>query len=229
MYLQKGAGTPERKHAYTCGNYRNRARNDYSCTTHYIRKTIIKELVLADLRRVLAYVRENESEFIRKATEYGDTEAKKAVALKRRELDKATARIRELDAVFRKLFEDSALGRLSDSQFVMLTSGFEDEKATLKEKAAVLEREVEAVAGRRADVNKFVKIVARYGSIHELTYENVHEFIDRILVHDLDREAGTRKIEIFYSFVGRVNSGEKPTTNVTHIRKEMIDVVSIAI
>ena len=28
MYAVRGAGTLERKHAYTCGNYRNRARND---------------------------------------------------------------------------------------------------------------------------------------------------------------------------------------------------------
>ena len=53
MYLQKGAGTPERKHAYTCGNYRNRARNDFLCTTHYIRKSVLKELVLADLQRII--------------------------------------------------------------------------------------------------------------------------------------------------------------------------------
>lgn len=52
MYAVRGAGTLERKHAYTCGNYRNRARNDMLCTTHYIRKSVLKELVLADLQRV---------------------------------------------------------------------------------------------------------------------------------------------------------------------------------
>ena len=70
----------ERKHAYTCGNYRNRARNDYSCTTHYIRKTVIKELVLADLQRVLSYVKTNESGFIQTATQHGDEEVKKKIS-----------------------------------------------------------------------------------------------------------------------------------------------------
>ena len=56
MYLQQGAGTPERKHAYTCGKYRNRIRTGELCTTHYIRKSVLKELVLADLQRVLSYV-----------------------------------------------------------------------------------------------------------------------------------------------------------------------------
>ena len=34
MYLQQGAGTLERKHAYTCGCYRNRIRTGEVCTTH---------------------------------------------------------------------------------------------------------------------------------------------------------------------------------------------------
>ena len=38
MYLQQGVSIPERKHAYTCGNYRNRPRKMTQCTTHYIRK-----------------------------------------------------------------------------------------------------------------------------------------------------------------------------------------------
>jgi len=229
MYAVRGAGTLERKHAYTCGNYRNRARNNFSCTTHYIRKSVIMELVLTDLQRVLSYVKGHEKEFIRKATEYGNREAKKELELKRKEFDKSTVRIKELDTIFCKLYEDNALGKITDQQFVMMTSGYEDEKKSLTERAAVLEREVNTVTGRKADVDRFIKIVGGYTDIQELTYENVHEFIDRILIHELDREAGTRKIEIFYSFVGRVDSGEEPTANISRIRKEMIDVKSIVI
>ena len=42
--------------------------------------------------------------------------------------------------------------------------------------------------------------------IDRMSYENVHEFIDRILIHELDRETNTRKIEIHYSFVGQVET-----------------------
>ena len=48
-----------------------------------------------------------------------------------------------------------------------------------------------------------------------MTYENVHEFIDRILIHELDRETNTRKIEIHYSFVGQVDTEQEPTQVVT--------------
>jgi len=229
MYLQKGAGTIERKHAYTCGNYRNRARNDYSCTTHYIRKTVIKELVLADLQRVLSYVKTHEGEFIQRATEHGDMEAKKALEQKRREYDKSAGRLNELDTLFRKLYEDNALGRISDQQFVMLTSGYDDEKKTLNTKLRELEQEIDTVAERKADVDKFVKIVRQYTDIQELTYENVHEFIDRVLIHEPDLETATRKVEVYYSFVGQIDSGDEPTENTSYIRREKRNVKSIVI
>jgi len=227
MYLMRGPSIEERKYAYTCGNYRNRARSNLECTTHYIRKSVLMDLVLGDLQRVLAYVQTQEREFVRRATEQGEKESQKALATQRRELDKAQARQRELDMLFRKLYEDNALGRISDQQFVMLTSGYEDEKATLTERIAGLEQEISAATDRKANVNRFLKIVRAYSDVQELTYENLHEFIDRILIHELDRETNTRKIEILYSFVGPIQGGEQ-VRRTHHYRQGKIDIDSFA-
>ncbi len=229
MYLQKGAGTPERKHAYTCGNYRNRARNDFLCTTHYIRKSVLKELVLADLQRIMSYVKGHEQEFIQTATECSEQAMKKALGHQRKELDKAEARLGEINLLFRKLYEDNALGRLSNEQFVFLTSGYEDEKAALTKRVAELRKELDTAAERSADVKRFVALVRRYTEISELTYENVHEFIDRILIYELDKNTNTRKIEIFYSFVGKVDTGDQPTESVSYFRQIGADVKSVVV
>ena len=229
MYLQKGAGTPERKHAYTCGNYRNRARNDFLCTTHYIRKSVLKELVLADLQCIMSYVKGHEQEFIQTATECSEQAMKKALGHQRKELDKAEARLGEINLLFRKLYEDNALGRLSNEQFVFLTSGYEDEKRELTKRAAELKKEIDTAAERSADVKRFVALVRRYTEISELTYENVHEFIDRILVYELDKNTNTRKIEIFYSFVGKVDTGDQPTESVSYFRQIGADVKSVVV
>ena len=45
-------------------------------------------------------------------------EARKALAQQQKELSKAQARMTELDTLFRKLYEDNALGRLTDERFV---------------------------------------------------------------------------------------------------------------
>ena len=182
MYLQQGAGTLERKHAYTCGRYRNRIRTGEVCTTHYIRKSVLKELVLG-----------------------------------------------ELDHLFRKLYEDNALGRLSDQQFTFMVSGYDDEKAALVEKIRGLEKEVSTVTERRDDVGRVVQIVRKYTDVQELSYEIVHEFIDRILVYELDKDTNTRKVEIYYSFVGQVDTGEAHTESVSFFRQIGADVKSYAV
>ena len=121
----------ERKHAYTCGRYRNRIRTGEVCTTHYIRKRVLKEFVLCDIQRVLSYVKAHEQQFIADATEYGDVNANRALWEKRSELDRVRSRMGDLDRLFRKLYEDNALGKLSDQQFTFMVSGYDDEKAAL--------------------------------------------------------------------------------------------------
>ena len=229
MHVIRGAGTLERKHGYTCGRYRNRIRTGPTCTTHYIRKTILKELVLGDIQRVTAYVNEHEQEFIETATELSDQAARKASAEQHHELDKAEARMIDLDILFRKLYEDNALGKLTDEQFIFLTSGYEEERKSLAARIVELRKAINTVTERSADVKRFLAIVHKYTQINELTYENVHELIDRILIHELDKETNTRKIEIFYSFVGKVDSGEKPVQSVSYFRQIGGDVTSIAI
>ena len=228
MHLRQGAGTPERKHAYICGAYRNRIRTGPVCTTHYIRKSVLKELVLGDIQRVMSFVNNREQEFIAAATEYGGQAAKKAAAQQRKELAKAEARMNELDVIFRKLYEDNALGRISEEQFAFLTSGYGEERKALSARIVELKKEINTVAERGADVKRFLDIVHRYTEINELTYENVHELIDRILIHELDKENNTRTIEIFYSFVGKVDSGERPVESVSYFRQIGADVTSIA-
>ena len=229
MYLQQGAGTLERKHAYTCGKYRNRIRTGEVCTTHYIRKSVLQELVLADLQRVLSYVRNNEQDFIETANEYNAKATQKALTQQRKELEKAQARMGELNLLFRKLYEDNALGKLSDEQFAFLTSGYDDEKKMLTHKIAELSTVIDTATERSTDVKRFVALVRKYTEINELTYENVHELIDRILIHELDKETNTRKIEILYSFVGRVESGDEPAESISYFRQIGADVKSFAI
>ena len=229
MYYQQGVNIEPRKFSYSCGAWRNRARTGSECTSHYIRKNVLLDLVLEDMRRVLQYVKEHEQDFICKATEYGDMEARKALAQQQKELFKAQARMTELDTLFRKLYEDNALGRLTDERFVFLTSGYEDEKKSLAARIDELQQQIATVTERKRDISRFIQIVGKYSDIQELTYENVHEFIDRILIHELDRETNTRKIEIHYSFVGQVDTEQEPTQVVNHDRRNMVDVKSIAI
>lgn len=112
-------------------------------------QNVLLDLVLEDMRRILRYVKEHEQDFICKATEYGDMEARKALAQQQKELSKAQARMTELDTLFRKLYEDNALGRLTDERFVFLTSGYEDEKKSLAARIDELQQQIATVTERK--------------------------------------------------------------------------------
>jgi hypothetical protein len=62
-----------------------------------------------------------------------------------------------------------------------------------------------------------VKIVDKYTEIIELNYEILHEFIDKIMVFEVDKASKTHKIEIFYNFIG-VASMATPVKNVGNIK-----------
>lgn len=203
MYLQQGVNIPERKYAYTCGNYRSRPGTLTQCTTHYIRKSVITELVLADLQRVLSFVKPHEKELIQTAANFGTQEILKTSEQEQKELASAQTRLAEIDTVFCRLYEDNALGKLSDEQFHFMTSGYEEEKKTLKERIAVLNSRIQTGREHNSDAEKFVLPVEKYTRIQELTYENVHEFIERILIYEPDRKNNTRRIEIFYNFTSK--------------------------
>lgn len=89
-------------------------------------------------------------------------------------------------------------------------------------------QELSSAVEYNADVKRFINLVHNYTEIKELTYENLHEFIDRILIHELDKETNTRKIEIYYSFIGKSGTGDKSTESTTHSQKK-IDITNLAV
>ena len=138
------------------------------------------------------------------------------------DIDYSVASFTDLDT-FKQYYDNNRV------DIAFLTSGYDEEKKTLPRRIAELSQEIDNATERSADVKRFVALVRRYTAIEELTYENVHEFIDRILIHELDKETNTRKIEIFYSFVGRVDTGDKPTESISYFRQIGADVKSYAI
>lgn len=199
MYLQQGAKTPGERHAYTCGRYRNRVRTGPRCTTHYIRKTVLKELILQDLQRMLSRIRPCEQELVLAAETYGKKALEKKLAQQKKELSRAQARRDEIAIFFKKIYEDNALGKLTDQQYTSLHSGYEEEAALLDCRISELLQQITETFSGSRDEKNWMEFVHRHTMIKELTYENIHEWIDRILIYEPDKETKTRRIEIYYS------------------------------
>ena len=121
--------------------------------------------------------------------------------------DAAEKRIAELSAIFKRLYEDSVTGRISDERFAELSADYEAEQKQVKSRAAELQAELAKAQEATVNAEKFMKVVRKYTSFEELTHTLLREIIEKIVVHECSYdENGTRRqdIDIYYSFVGKV-------------------------
>lgn len=120
----------KREQAYFfCSSFR---KNSDECSAHYIREKVVMENVLESMRRILLNVQAFEKEFARKQMECYSEDKKRELAEKRRELNKAKKRIAEIDGLIQKLYEDNAIGKISDERYATLSMSYEEEQQELK-------------------------------------------------------------------------------------------------
>ena len=67
-----------------------------------------------------------------------------------------------------------------------------------------------------SNVDKFISLVHKYTDFSELTTPMIHEFIDRIEVHEADKSTGerTQEIDIYLKYVGKLDV-PMPETPIT--------------
>lgn len=124
-----------------------------------------------------------------------------------RQLDKGERRLKDLETLFRRSFEELALGHLSNGQFQMLVRGYEQEKAELEAKAETLKDEIANRQDTLLNAERFRKLVDKYTDITELTPELVREFVERIEVHERSgrykKKHYTQQVDIYFNFIGQ--------------------------
>ena len=208
MYQQRYQTDKRRQDCYICGSYKKRTAD---CTAHFIRTDLLTAGVTENLRKVTQYAAKHEARFMKLLTEQNEDGSKRRNAAKKKELEAAEKRIAELSAIFKRLYEDSVAGRISDERFTELSADYEAEQKELKEKAAVLQGELSRTLEATANAEKFMKVVRKYTSFEELTPTLLREFVEKIVIHESEALDGKRRgklrrqeIEIYYSFVGKV-------------------------
>ena len=197
--------------AYTIGT----AHYKKVCSAHYIRTVVVRELVLSSIQRISGYVRENEDEFIEQIRKESAVQQDETAKSHKKLIAKNERRIAELDNLFRKVYEDNAIGKLSDERFEQLSSAYETEQAELKTQNSKLQIELDTFNEDSQKADKFIEIVRRYTEFGELTTPMLNEFVDKILVHQSDKSSGERiqKVDIFFNFIGNFAVPiEKPLT-----------------
>ena len=90
----------------------------------------------------------------------------------------------ELDAIFKKLYEDRILGQNTAEQFQMLSASYTDKKAKLTEDFPQREAEIQRLKEPVGNTAAFLDKAKRYTDIQALTPELLRLFIQKIVVHE---------------------------------------------
>ena len=194
-----------RKDAFICSTYRKKKKN--LCTEHAVKVNALEQIVLSDIRKVCAYVRQYEEEFVEDFRQCSVKESARQQAAARNELTKAESRLSEIEKIIVKLYEEKVCGRMSEDRFELLAKNYETEQAELKDKAVKLRTSLETAEETANSIAKFITLVRSYTEVAELTPEILNSFIDKIYIGKPERIDGQRvqEVKIVYKLVGAVN------------------------
>ena len=187
--------------SYGCSSYRQYTRN---CTMHYIRVSVVENLILETIREVSAYALSNEKEFVKKVREASDVQQEATMKEYRRRLGKAKRRHEELDDLVKKLYESFATGKIPEKHFDRLLSGYDNEQTALEAEMQELQTGLDRYGADSVRADRFLELVKRYTDFSELTTPMLNEFIEKVIVHEADKSTGDRvqKVDIYLNFIG---------------------------
>ena len=174
-----------------------------------IRECVLEEIVLEDIRRVTAMAREHAQEFAAYISTKQTAELRREIRRAELELSRKRKRSTELDVIFKRLYEDSVLGRITNEQFQSLSASYVEEREHLKASIPQQENELQQMKATISGTDNFIAKAKRYTDITELTPELLRLFIEKIVVHEEDvkwSKHAQQTVEIHYTDIGIVGN-----------------------
>ena len=190
---------------YRCSQYKE---NRGSCTIHFIRDSVLKKLVLDTIRKVAKYVQEFEPVFLYLFAEQNTLGREKSIRNMRQNIEKGKTRIKELDMLIERIYEDNVLGKISDERFLRMSANYESEQKELLATVESDEQTVKKAEQEKVDLKVFLDTIRQCTDLKELTPTIVNTLIKRIDVHNSVKDDNGVKhvpIDIFFTAVGIIN------------------------
>lgn len=191
---------------YTCGK-----RGKGECTPHHIREDELYAIILDDLRRVTHFARKKERQFAEYINRKNTTQLRQDITALQLEIETLRKRRNELTVLFKRLYEDNVLGRVTNEQFRLLSADYNAEQREIDEALPLKEERLEKLKSSSANVDAFIEKAKRYKTIDKLTPEIVRLFISRIEVGERavkHSRHSAQKIRIVYRDIGEWDHNE---------------------
>jgi len=196
-----------RQDHYVCAKYKS---GRGTCSAHYIREDVLRDVVLERIRAVTEYIRADVEGFQEEWLMCRREEQEKSIREDKRRLEKAKKRLADIDKLITRIYEDMVLGSLSQERYQKMLEGYEAEQTALNNEVIGLEDWVATREEMEDNVDQFLALMEKYVDIPELTTTIVNEFIKQIIVYAPDKSSGkrTQKVKIVFNFLEEVEVPE---------------------
>ena len=122
LVLHRASTMKRTEYNFKCYTYGKKGKT--VCTPHHIREFELKAVVLEDLRRVTHFARMKEKQFAAYISSKNTLELRREMNTIQKDLDTMRRRREELSKLFKRLYEDNVLGRVTDEQYRMLAGDY---------------------------------------------------------------------------------------------------------
>ena len=164
---------------------------------------------MGDIQKHIRNMEDLGEQFIEEMHELSEKGGGQKIEQYRQELETAEKRIAEIDNVIMKLFEQSALGKITEERFEKMSTAYENEQKELTQKRNDLKAKIKEEEKKTQSTNQFLETIRKYESVTELNRSMLVELIDSIYVYQAEETGRERKqkVEINYRFLAGSQCG----------------------
>ena len=208
---------------YTCSAYTKTPCGMLCPSAHRIKAEVVLNLIRETLKDIKKYLDEDNEAFICSIQNEMEEKEKIEIEKKKVRLTESQNRLRELERLMCRIYEDMILNKIPNSRYEILNNQYETEQITLSKEIKDLEQQVSRYEKETDRARKFISLISRYENFDELTTTMINEFVEKIIVHERDRkgsQTSKQKIEIYFNFIGNY---ELPQAELSEEKKQKLE------
>ena len=204
LYFCASKSITEKQEFYRCAAYKE---NTGTCSIHYIRDIVLRQLVLETIQKVAEFVKGFEPVFVYLFAKKNAEGREKNIRAMKLKAEQSKKRIAELDKLIERIYTDNVMGKISDERFAIMSNNFETEQKQLREALTEIEQSIVVAETEKVDMKRFLETIRECTDLKELTPAIVNTLIKRIEVHNSIVVDGVKRvpIDIHFTAVGLIS------------------------
>ncbi len=204
LYFCAAKSITDKQEFYRCAAYKE---NTGTCSIHYIRDIVLRQLVLETIQKVAEFVQGFEPVFVYLFAKKNAEGREKNIRAMKLKAEQSKKRIVELDKLIERIYTDNVMGKISDERFAIMSTNFEAEQKELREALTEIEQSIVVAETEKVDMKRFLETIRECTDLKELTPAIVNTLIKRIEVHNSIIVDGVKRvpIDIHFTAVGLIS------------------------